>query len=137
MNYEGSDKPYERQISDHKRRLIAEIRKGITGRVEIAEGEMEALIATRHCMGYMLNFTREHVLILDKAELMAFAWLILWDLDRLFFDWLIDVSELLCRVEPTGRGAHPSQNRLMFFIKEAIYYSGFSLQATEIMVWLI
>ena len=88
MNYEGSDKPYERQISDHKRRLIAEIRKGITGRVEIAEGEMEALIATRHRMGYMLNFTREHVLILGKAELMAFAWLILGDVER-FLGWLV------------------------------------------------
>jgi hypothetical protein len=42
MNYEGSNQPYERQITDHKRRLIAEIRKGITGRVEIQEGEMEA-----------------------------------------------------------------------------------------------
>ncbi len=94
MNYEGSDKPYERQISDHKRRLIAEIRKGITGRVEIAEGEMEALIATRHRMGYMLNFTREHVLILGKAELMAFAWLILWDLDCYFGALFLDAPQV-------------------------------------------
>jgi hypothetical protein len=84
MNYEGSNQPYERQITDHKRRLIAEIRKGIAGRVEIREGEMEALIATRHRMGYMLNFTRDHVLILGKTELLAFAWLILGDLDRFF-----------------------------------------------------
>ena len=90
MNYEGSNQPYERQITDHKRRLIAEIRKGITGRVEIQEGEMEALIATRHRMGYMLNFTREHVLILGKTELLAFAWLILWDLDRFFMALLLD-----------------------------------------------
>jgi SAM-dependent methyltransferase len=90
MNYEGSNQPYERQITDHKRRLIAEIRKGITGRVEIREGEMEALIATRHRMGYMLNFSREHVLILGKTDLLAFAWLIPWDPDsflgRMFFD---------------------------------------------------
>jgi len=88
MNYEGSDKPYERQISDHKRRLIAEIRRGIAGRVEVAEGEMEALIATRHRMGYMLNFTREHVLVLGKTELLAFAWLILGDVER-FWGWLV------------------------------------------------
>lgn len=94
MNYEGSNQPYERQITDHKRRLIAEIRKGITGRVEIQEGEMEALIATRHRMGYMLNFSREHVLILGRKELLTFACLILWDLDRFFMALLLDTPEL-------------------------------------------
>jgi hypothetical protein len=94
MNYEGSNQPYERQITDHKRRLIAEIRNGITGRVEIQEGEMEALIATRHRMGYMLNFSREHVLILGRKELLTFACLILWDLDRFFMALLLDTPEL-------------------------------------------
>jgi len=94
MNYEGSNQPYERQITDHKRRLIAEIRKGITGRVEIQEGEMEALIATRHRMGYMLNFTREHVLILGRKELLTFAWLILGELDRFFGRLFFDTPEL-------------------------------------------
>jgi hypothetical protein len=32
-------------------------------------GEMEALIATRHKMGYMLNFDQESVLVLCKGEL--------------------------------------------------------------------
>lgn len=96
MNYEGSNKPYERQITDHKRRLIAEIRKGIAGRVVIAEGEMEALIATRHRMGYMLNFTREHVLILGKKDFGVIAFLLLLELDRYFSDLLLDVQEVLC-----------------------------------------
>ena len=94
MNYEGSNQPYERQITDHKRRLVAEIRKGIAGRVETREGEMEALIATRHRMGYMLNFTREDVLILGKTDLLAFAWLIVVDLDSFLGRLILDTPEL-------------------------------------------
>jgi len=30
MSYDGNNKPYKRQISDHKRMLIAQSRKGIT-----------------------------------------------------------------------------------------------------------
>ena len=55
INYEGTNKPYERQITDQKRKLLDDIRKGIAGRMEIGEGEMESLIATRHKMGYMLK----------------------------------------------------------------------------------
>lgn len=95
MDYEGTNKPYEGQISDHKRKLVAEIRKGIAGRVEIQEGEVESLIATRHKMGYMLNFARENVLILRKKDFGMIAFLFLMDLDRFFSDWLLDVPELL------------------------------------------
>ena len=95
MDYEGSNKPYERQITDHKRKLIAEIRKGIEGRVEIQEGEVESLIATRHKMGYMLNFAREKVLILRKRDFGVIAFLFLLDLDRFFSDLLLDTPELL------------------------------------------
>jgi len=99
INYEGTNKPYERQITDQKRKLLDDIRKGIAGRVEIEEGEMESLIATRHKMGYMLNFDRENVLILSKGDLPVIALLLFLDLDRFFFDWpdwIIDVSEVLC-----------------------------------------
>lgn len=95
MDYEGTNKPYEGQISDHKRKLVAEIRKGIAGRVEIREREMETLIATRHKMGYMLNFTRENVLILRKKDFGVIAFLLLLELDRFFSDWLLDTPELL------------------------------------------
>ncbi len=95
MDYEGSNKPYERQITDHKRKLIAEIRKGIAGRVEIREGEVESLIATRHKMGYMLNFVRENVLILRKKDFGVIDFLLLSEMDRFFSDWFLDMPELL------------------------------------------
>ncbi len=31
MNYDGNNKPYARQISDHKRKIIAQIENGIAG----------------------------------------------------------------------------------------------------------
>ncbi len=95
MDFEGSNKPYERQITDHKRKLIAEIRKGIAGRVEIQEGEVESLIATRHKMGYMLNFARENVLILRKKDFPVIPFLLLVELDQFFSDLLLDTQELL------------------------------------------
>jgi hypothetical protein len=44
--------------------------------------------------GYMLNFTREHVLILGKTELLTFAWLILGGLDHFFGQLFFDTPEL-------------------------------------------
>jgi DNA-binding winged helix-turn-helix (wHTH) protein len=64
MSYDGNNKPYERQISDHKRKLIAQIRKGIAGKIEIGIGELETLIFTRPKVGYMLNVNKESVFIL-------------------------------------------------------------------------
>lgn len=95
MDYEGTNKPYEGQISDHKRKLVAEIRRGIAGRVEMREGEVESLIATRHKMGYMLNFTRANVLILRKKDFGVIAFLLLMEMERFFSDWLLDVPEML------------------------------------------
>ncbi|MDP2267623.1 MAG: hypothetical protein Q8K46_00495, partial [Deltaproteobacteria bacterium] len=63
MNYDGSNKPYERQISDHKRRCIAQIKKGVSGRITIETGELETLIFTRSKVGYMLNLPKENVFI--------------------------------------------------------------------------
>jgi len=95
MDFEGTNKPYEGQISDHKRKIIAEIRKGILGRVEVREGEMESLIATRHKMGYMLNFARENVLILRKGDFPVIALLLLLEFDRFFSDWLFEFQEAI------------------------------------------
>jgi len=64
MKYDGSNKPYERQISDHKRRCIAQIKKGIAGKIAVEPGELETLILTRPKVGYMLNVAKEEVLIL-------------------------------------------------------------------------
>ena len=38
MKYDGSNKPYERQISNHKRRCIVQIKKGIAGKVAVEIG---------------------------------------------------------------------------------------------------
>jgi hypothetical protein len=99
MNFEGTKKPYERQITDQKRKLLDDIRKGIAGRMEIGEGEMESLIATRHKMGYMLNFDRENVLILRKGDLPVISSLLLLALGRFvsdWSDWILDLQEVLC-----------------------------------------
>jgi len=89
-NYQGTNKPYERQISDHKRKLIAEIRKGMNGKAEIAAGEVETLISTRSKVGYMLNLAKENVLILRKRGflLITFSFILDWDqyLNNLFLD---------------------------------------------------
>jgi hypothetical protein len=63
MNYDGNNKPYERQISDHKRKLIAQIKKGIAGKIAVAPGELETLIFTRPKVGYMLNVLKKDVFI--------------------------------------------------------------------------
>jgi hypothetical protein len=99
IKFEGTNKPYERQITDQKRKLLDDIRKGIAGRVEIREGGMESLIATRDRMGYMLNFDRENVLILIKGDLPVISSLVLLVMDRFvsdWSDWILDVSEVLC-----------------------------------------
>ena len=65
MSYDGNNKPYERQISDHKRKRIAQIRKGIAGKIAVAPGELETLIFTRAKVGYMLTVGKDDVLILS------------------------------------------------------------------------
>ena len=35
MSYDRNNKPYERQISDYKRKLIAQIRRGIAGNIAV------------------------------------------------------------------------------------------------------
>ncbi|MDI9570296.1 MAG: helix-turn-helix domain-containing protein [Pseudomonadota bacterium] len=64
MSYDGSNKPYERQISDHKRKLIAQIRRAVAGKIPIEPGELETLIFTRPKEGYMLSVGKEDVLLL-------------------------------------------------------------------------
>jgi hypothetical protein len=73
----------------------------IAGRVEIREGEMDALITTRPKTGYMLNFARENVLIIRKGDFPLLAWsiMLLLELDQFFADWsdwLLDMPEVLC-----------------------------------------
>ena len=64
MSYDGNNKPYERQISDHKRKLIAQIRKGIAGKLPVEIGELEILIFTRPKVGYMLSLNKKDIFTL-------------------------------------------------------------------------
>lgn len=88
MNFEGTNMPYERQITDQKRKLLDDIRKGIAGKVESSEREMESLIIARHKMGYMLNLDRDDVVIIRRMAPGATPLLILCILDQFFSEWI-------------------------------------------------
>jgi len=89
LDFEGSNKPYEVQVSDHKRKLMARIRKGIAGRVEIREGEVDELITTKAKIGYVLNCNRENILILRKGDYTGPSFPVcLLALGQCLADWL-------------------------------------------------
>lgn len=77
MDYEGSDKPYEQQVTDHKYQLAAEIKKGIAGYLHLNTGEIEGLFSTQYKRGYRLNLSRENVLVFTKKDLLIIAFLFL------------------------------------------------------------
>jgi hypothetical protein len=77
MDYEGSDKPYEQQVTDHKYQLAAEIKKGIAGRLHLNLGEIEGMFSTQYKRGYRLNLSRENVLVFAKKDLLMIAFLFL------------------------------------------------------------
>lgn len=85
MNYQGTDKPYERQISDHKHHLTAEIKKGMADRRPLSPGEIEGLFSTQYKQGYRLNLIQEDVLVFTRKDLLGFAFLFLL---RRWFDAL-------------------------------------------------
>jgi DNA-binding winged helix-turn-helix (wHTH) protein len=87
INYEGTNKPYERQITDQKRKLLGDIRRGISDRMEVGDGELESLIATRSKVGYALNLDRKDVLVFHEEGLKMASLLVLFTMDRLFYDW--------------------------------------------------
>ena len=62
MDYDNSNKPCEGQISDHKRRCIAQIRKGVAWKIAVEMVELETLILWPK-VGYMLNVRKENVMI--------------------------------------------------------------------------
>jgi hypothetical protein len=77
MNYEGTDKPYERQVTDHKYHLAAEIKKGTEGRLALGEGEIEGMFSTQYKQGYRLNLAPVNLLVFTKKDLLVFAFLFL------------------------------------------------------------
>lgn len=65
------DRPYERQLADHKRKILAQIRKAVGNqkkRVILSE-EIENLIAVRRGVGYTLNLNQTEVSIHKEAAL--------------------------------------------------------------------
>ena len=92
-NYHGTNKPYEAQVSDHKRKLIAGIKQGISGKVDIVADEMENFISTRKKLGYMLNFAKENILILKKKDILVIIFSFFLTMQDYFCDFILDVSE--------------------------------------------
>lgn len=65
-----ASRPYEQQITDHKRKLLDGIRKVIKGFPGIDPAGLKNMIVTRPRIGYMLNLDREDVAVLqDKVPL--------------------------------------------------------------------
>ena len=61
---DGSSNPYEHQISDHKRKIISQIKKAVKGKMDPTSEEIKGLIITKRKVGYMLNLKREEVWVL-------------------------------------------------------------------------
>jgi len=54
-------RPYERQITDHKWKILNSIRKGVAGHMDIDLSGIKDLIFTRPRIGYMLYLNQEDV----------------------------------------------------------------------------
>jgi len=62
-NPDYSSNPYDRQISDHKRKIAVQTKKAVKGKAEIDPDQIKNLIRTRRKVGYMLDLKREEVCI--------------------------------------------------------------------------
>jgi helicase len=67
------DRPYERQLADHKRKILAQIRKAVSRqkRRMILSKEIENLIGVRRGVGYTLNLKQEEVSILRGTAVLG------------------------------------------------------------------
>ncbi len=59
------DRPYERQITDHKWKILNSIRKGVAGHMDIDLSGIKDLIFTRPRIGYMLYLNQEDVFLFE------------------------------------------------------------------------
>ena len=60
-----SSNPYDRQISDHKRRIAVQMRKVIKDERGNETDDPKDLITTRRKIGYFLNLNRAQVFVLS------------------------------------------------------------------------
>jgi len=58
---DGSDHPYDRQISDHKRKITLQIKRALKGKDGADSGQAAELIKTWRKVGYLLLAPREQV----------------------------------------------------------------------------
>lgn len=63
-NPSNSSNPYDRQISDHKRKITTQIKKALKGKTEIPLEEIKDLIKTKRKVGYVFNLKNEEVSLL-------------------------------------------------------------------------
>jgi DNA-binding winged helix-turn-helix (wHTH) protein len=63
-NPDSSSNPYDRQISDHKRKIATQIQKAVKGKAEIKPERIKTLIRTRRRVGYVLDRKREEIYVL-------------------------------------------------------------------------
>jgi helicase len=63
------DRPYERQLADHKRKILAQIRKAVADQKHpgILFEEIERLISVRRGVGYTLNLNQSDVAMIKAA----------------------------------------------------------------------
>ena len=59
----NSSRPYDRQTSDHKRKILIQIKKALKD--PLNPNELRNLIKTRRKVGYVLNIKQENVIILN------------------------------------------------------------------------
>jgi len=63
-NPASSSNPYDRQISDHKRKITTQIKKAQKGKTDLDPDQIKDLIKTRRKVGYVLNLKDEEVFLL-------------------------------------------------------------------------
>ena len=60
----NSSRPYDRQISDHKRKILTQIKKALKD--PLNPNELRSLIKTRRKVGYMLNINQDNIMVIVK-----------------------------------------------------------------------
>lgn len=66
------DRPYERQLADHKRKVLAQLRKAVGNqkRGRVLSEEIDRLISVRRGVGYTLNLNQAEVSILKETAVL-------------------------------------------------------------------
>jgi helicase len=60
----GANGPYDHQITDHKHRIISQIKKATEGTTTVTQAEIKKLIVTKPRIGYTLNVDMRDVYVL-------------------------------------------------------------------------